>query len=43
MKKVYTNPQINYVFIANDIITTSRLYEEEWENGVEISRGVVPQ
>ena len=43
MKKVYTNPQINYVFMDNDVITASRLYEEEWENGVEISRGVVPQ
>ena len=40
MKKLYTNPQINYVFMDNDVITTSRLYEEEWENGEPITRQV---
>lgn len=43
MKKTYTNPQINYVFMDNDVITASKLYEEDWENGLTITRnGSVP-
>lgn len=44
MKKTYTNPQINYVFMDNDIITASKLVEYDYENdGVTITRnGSVP-
>ena len=39
MKKLYVDPQISYVFMDNDVITASRLYEDEWENGELITRG----
>lgn len=40
MKKTYTYPQIDCVYINNDVITTS-LYEMKWDNGddLDLSNG----
>lgn len=42
MKKQYTNPQIDYVFMDKDVITTSNtnaLAEVDWvEDGLDITR-----
>ena len=42
MKKVYTDPQIIYVFMNKDVITVSGLYEEEWNDGLDITRAAQP-
>ena len=42
MKKVYTDPQINYVFMDKDVITTSALYEAEWKDGLDITKDAQP-
>ena len=41
MKKAYVNPQIDYVFMDKDVITTSNnsLVEVDWvDDGLDIER-----
>ncbi len=36
MKKIYTYPQIEYLYINSDVITTS-LYEMKWDDGENLN------